>query len=117
MKAGSAIALLLIISWVGSPAELPSIKTIKLPADNPMASLKPGPGLKTVQAYCGMCHSTDYIVIQPHQSADAWRAEVTRMETAFGAPIPKADAQVIAQYLAARYSTKASKKGSSRKAQ
>ena len=84
-------------------AEQSPKKVIELPADNSMAELKPGPGLKTVQEDCGVCHSTDYIVRQPHKSPKDWQAEVTRMIAAFGAPIPKSDEGIIAKYLATAY--------------
>lgn len=84
-------------------------KTIKLPPDNALAKLKPGPGLKTTEAYCRMCHSTDYIVRQPRESAQAWQAEVAKMIRVYGAPISKADARAISKYLASAYGTKPSK--------
>ena len=111
MKIGSAITLLFVLSWVAFPTKLSPKKAINLPVDDPMGNLNPGPGLKTVQAYCGICHSTDYIVRQPREGARAWQAEVAKMITVYGAPIPKADAQVIAKYLAFAYGVKSSRKG------
>jgi hypothetical protein len=99
-----------IVSIAALAAQPVRAKTIKLPPDNARSQLKPGPGLKTTQAYCRMCHSTDYIVGQPPRSAAAWRAEVTKMITVYGAPIPKADAAVISSYLASAYGDSSSKK-------
>jgi sulfite dehydrogenase (cytochrome) subunit B len=66
--------------------------------------LKPGPGLETVKAKCGTCHSLDYIVMNsPFLSAAGWTAEVTKMIKAFDAPVSEADAKVIADYLARNY--------------
>jgi cytochrome c5 len=84
-------------------------KTIKLPPDNSLAKLKPGPGLKTTEAYCRMCHSTDYIVRQPRESAQDWQAEVAKMVNVYGAPIPKTEAKAISEYLAFAYGAKSSK--------
>ncbi|HEV2232771.1 MAG TPA: cytochrome c [Terriglobia bacterium] len=103
MKAGLTMAAIILTCLAMFAAELSPKKVIELPADNSMAELKPGPGLKTVQADCGVCHSTDYVVRQPHKSAKDWQAEVTRMITAFGAPIPKSDEGIIAKYLATAY--------------
>ena len=40
-------------------------KSIKLPDDDAMAQLKPGPNVEVVRNNCSVCHSTDYIVRQP----------------------------------------------------
>ena len=75
--------------------------TITLPPDQ--GSLKPGPGMEIAQTACQMCHSTDYITMQPRGGEAQWRAVVTKMITVFGAPIPDGDAQAIVQYLTREY--------------
>ncbi len=82
-------------------------KTIQLPNDNPMATLKPGPGRQVVINNCSICHSTDYIVRQPKAGLDRWQAEVEKMIKVMGAPASQADAQVIARYIATHYGTAA----------
>jgi sulfite dehydrogenase (cytochrome) subunit B len=66
--------------------------------------LKPGTGLETVEAHCGVCHSLDY----PRMNAtflkrQGWEAVVNKMINAFGAPIGPADAKVIVDYFAKNY--------------
>jgi len=81
---------------------------IALPAaaDEPVITLKPGPGLDKVEANCAACHSLDYIQMNsPFLNAGGWNAEVTKMIKAFGAPIGDADAKAIADYLAKNYGT------------
>jgi sulfite dehydrogenase (cytochrome) subunit B len=79
------------------------LATPALAAEEPV-SLKPGAGLDAVNANCGGCHSLDYIRMNsPFLSTDAWKAEVTKMRAAYGAPIDDADAGAIAAYLAANY--------------
>jgi mono/diheme cytochrome c family protein len=74
-------------------------------AEQPVDIL-PGPGQELVQANCDGCHSLDYIRMNaPFLSADGWKAEVTKMRTAFGAPISEEDAAAIVKYLAATYGT------------
>ena len=69
--------------------------------------LAPGAGQDTVAASCGSCHTTDYIRMNaPFLSPDGWKAEVTKMRTAFGAPIDDAVAAEITQYLIAQYGAK-----------
>ena len=66
----------------------------------------PGPHVDVVQANCVACHSFDYITTQPRGLPDPqafWTAEVTKMRTAYGAPIDPADVRPIVEYLVAVY--------------
>ena len=66
--------------------------------------IKPGPGQETVQTRCAICHSLDYVRTNSgFLSPDGWKAEVTKMRAAFGAPLSDADAEAILQYLIANY--------------
>jgi mono/diheme cytochrome c family protein len=78
-------------------------KTIPMPPDNPYATLKPGPGADVTRQQCVSCHSTDYIVMQPHGSAKQWDGVVTKMIKVFGAPVNDQDARTIVEYLATHY--------------
>ena len=53
---------------------------------------------------CATCHSLSYIPMNSHfMSPETWKAEVTKMREAFGAPIGDADAAAIERYLAGNY--------------
>ena len=78
-------------------------KTISMPPDDAYAGLKPGPGVEVTQRQCMTCHSTDYIVMQPHGSAKQWDGVVTKMIKVFGAPVNDQDAKTIVEYLATHY--------------
>lgn len=68
--------------------------------------LKEGPGKEKLNA-CVACHSLDYIEMNSRFLDKAgWTAEVNKMINAFGAPIDKADAEIIAAYLAENYGKK-----------
>jgi mono/diheme cytochrome c family protein len=82
------------------------VKRIKLPADNHRATLKPGAGADAAAAYCGVCHSTDYIVTQPPMDEKQWAAEVNKMVSVYGAQIDSQTAQTIASYIAQQYGKK-----------
>jgi sulfite dehydrogenase (cytochrome) subunit B len=84
-------------------APAPSVKTIELPPDNAMATLKPGPGLDIVESNCVTCHSTDYIVRQPGGDAKHWEPEIRKMMTVYGAEISDSDVQAIVNYLGTEY--------------
>jgi hypothetical protein len=67
--------------------------------------LKPGPGLDAVKVSCAICHTLDYIRMNSvFLTPDAWKAEVTKMRVAFGAPIDDDTADTITKYLSATYS-------------
>lgn len=79
------------------------VRTIELPAL--AIELAEGPNRDTVTGYCGICHGTEYLPIQPKLSKAQWTATVTKMIKTFGAPIPQADADKIVEYLSAAYGT------------
>jgi mono/diheme cytochrome c family protein len=74
-----------------------------LAAETPVA-LKPGAGNDLASAHCSACHTSNYIVMNSmFLTQDAWKAEVTKMRTAFGAPIDDETAAAITAYLAQNY--------------
>lgn len=98
----ACMILMFMICGEGKPAQKTE-RSIKLPDDNAMATLKPGPGVEATRANCAICHSTDYIVRQPGNDAKHWDAEVKKMVSVFGAPINDEDVKVIVDYLASAY--------------
>lgn len=78
-------------------------KTIVQPPDHPYGNLAEGPGAQLARNRCGICHSTDYVVMQPRGDAKQWEGVVTKMIKVYGAPITEADAKAIAEYLTAAY--------------
>jgi mono/diheme cytochrome c family protein len=89
-----ALKIALLIAVMSTPA---------LAEEKPIA-LKKAPGLETVQANCGTCHSLDYIQMNsPFLNPTQWDAEVTKMIKAFSAPIDEASAKTIADYLKKNY--------------
>jgi cytochrome c5 len=78
----------------------------KLPAE--MAKLERGPGVELVTAQCLLCHSADYIAIQPRINRAAWTATVTKMKDKYGAPLQSEYTNAIVNYLAKTYGTEKS---------
>ena len=66
-------------------------------------SLAPGDGGREVNVYCNVCHSPNYITMQPPLPADTWAAEVAKMQKTYGAVIPEEAAKKIVSYLQANY--------------
>ncbi len=75
--------------------------TITLPPES--IALKAGAGLDQTQTACRLCHSLDYITMQPGGGAGQWQGVVTKMMKVFGAPLSDQDAKAIAEYLATHY--------------
>jgi mono/diheme cytochrome c family protein len=82
-------------------AEGTTTKSIVLPPET--VNLKPGDGLDMVQIHCVVCHSGDYIQMQPPLTKAQWTAEVKKMINVMGAKISEADASIISNYLAQYY--------------
>ncbi len=66
-------------------------------------TLADGKGKELVQSFCGICHSTTYITMQPPLPTATWETEVHKMIGTFGAPIPESSAQEIIAYLTSHY--------------
>jgi cytochrome c5 len=80
-----------------------TIRSITIPSIR--IELKEGEGRVKTETYCNICHSVDYITMQPKFPRAQWTATVNKMIKAFGAPIPPEDAGTIISYLSAMYST------------
>jgi hypothetical protein len=80
-----------------------SIHSITLPVT--VVKLKPGPGLDKTSTLCNICHSLEYITMQPALPRATWSAEVNKMIKVMGAPINEEDAKLITEYLSTSYGT------------
>ncbi len=96
------IPLLLIAGFASAGAQN-SIHSIALP--NIQTELKAGEGREKAQTLCAICHSLDYITMQPTLTRAQWAATVNKM-IKLGAPINKNDAQKIISYLTMQYGSR-----------
>jgi hypothetical protein len=76
---------------------------ITLPAETARLVESPLPGYSNALASCATCHSADYVRMQPTFTRATWKAEVVKMQKVFGAPIPDAAIEPIADYLVKTY--------------
>ena len=91
-------SLLISIQAIAAP------KTIQLPEETAKFKESIHPGYLIAQQKCSICHSADYINLQPPgMNLKQWTAEVTKMQHAYGAPITDDDIKVIGEYLATTY--------------
>lgn len=73
----------------------------KLPDEKP--AFKSAPGVDIAQANCIMCHSHEYIAMQPPFTREQWKASVTKMQQKYGAPIAPEAVDKLLDYLTASY--------------
>ena len=62
-------------------------------------SFPPGVGSDIASSQCQACHSAGMILTQPPLKKDEWRAEIMKMRTAYGAPVPEDQVDALAEYL------------------
>jgi len=80
-----------------------AVHSIELPKIT--VELRAGEGKEPTGRFCNICHSLDYITMQPPFSKAQWTATVNKMIKVMGAPIAEDDAKAIINYLAAAYGT------------
>ncbi|MEN2427161.1 hypothetical protein [Chromobacterium vaccinii] len=90
-------AALLVLALLAAPAGAASIA---LPNETAMLPDSSRPGYLPALQRCLICHSADYIALQPDFDEARWRAVVDKMRQAFKAPIPAEEVAPIAAYLA-----------------
>ena len=73
-------------------------------AGEEIIQLRDAPGRDLTTAYCGTCHSLDYLEMNADVfDATGWEKSVRKMIDRFGAPISAEDAEKIREYLAKNY--------------
>ena len=80
-----------------------AVHSITLPVVK--TELKAGDGREKTEAFCAVCHSLDYITMQPTLTRAQWATTVNKM-IKLGAPINKNDAQKIISYLTMQYGSR-----------
>ncbi|UCH90877.1 MAG: c-type cytochrome [Nitrospirota bacterium] len=74
-----------------------STRSIVLPSDP--FSFQSGSGQEVANSYCAICHSADYIYMQPPHSQGKWTEIIKKMQQKFGCPIPDNSIGTLAKYL------------------
>ena len=91
----------ILLTSLGSPVfgeeNTKSMRSIVLPTDP--FSFQSGKGQEIANIYCVMCHSADYIYMQPGHTKQKWQAIIKKMQQAFGCPIPHDQIPTLATYL------------------
>ena len=78
------------------PPQWPIVK-VELPAGD--ETFPPGAGATIAASQCLICHSAGMVLQQPPLTKDEWRAEIAKMRSAYGAPIPEDQIEALSEYL------------------
>ena len=98
-----AVTALMFMLGAGA-ASLAKPKVIILPPETAALKETSEPGYELTANTCTVCHSVDYIAIQPRgQGKDFWIGEVTKMVNVYGATVQDADRPAIVDYLIHNY--------------
>ena len=62
-------------------------------------SFQTGSGQEVANSYCVICHSADYIYMQPPHSQGKWTEIIKKMKQTFGCPIPDESITLLSEYL------------------
>lgn len=102
----SAMAVLVVIALATLATRLapaaPTAQTwTKVDVEFPVSqvSFPPGKGAEIANGQCLICHSTGMVLRQPPLSQEEWAGEITKMRSAFGAPMPPDQVEALAKYL------------------
>ncbi|MBC7505886.1 MAG: cytochrome c [Sandarakinorhabdus sp.] len=79
--------------------------SIELPGEFvPFADIPGGPSADAINGNCLACHSGEMVINQPKLTAAEWQGEVTKMRTAYHAPVETSDDAAIVAWLTAMQS-------------
>ena len=98
---GEGDGLKKIFSILLGVSALAADKGWKLPPEN--VKIEKAPGAELVMAQCALCHSLDYISIQPRLDRAAWMATLAKMKDRYGAPVQEASTNAMVEYLVKNY--------------
>jgi len=91
-----------MVAWFAFAAPM----KIELPRET--ETFKPGNGFEIANAQCLICHSADYVAIQPPMSRAFWKSSVQKMQQKYGAIIPEEQVEPLVVYLVKNYGTEKS---------
>jgi cytochrome c551/c552 len=78
--------------------------TISLPADTSQLKKSDLAGYRIARQKCGICHSADYVNLQPPgMTTQQWAAEMAKMQHTYGAPLTESDIDLLGEYLGVTY--------------
>ena len=74
-----------------------AIVRVELPGND--EPFPPGVGADIANSQCLICHSAGMVLRQPPLTNEEWRAEIMKMRSVYGAPMPDDQVDRLLQYL------------------
>jgi cytochrome c551/c552 len=74
---------------------------IRLPPET--GAFKQDKGAEIANGQCLVCHSVEYVTMQPPFARAFWNSSVQKMQQKYGAPIPDAQVEPLVDYLTRNY--------------
>jgi cytochrome c551/c552 len=74
---------------------------IQLPPET--AAFKQDTGVEIANGQCLICHSVEYVTMQPPMARAFWKSSVQKMQQKYGAPITDAQVDPVVDYLTRNY--------------
>jgi mono/diheme cytochrome c family protein len=74
-----------------------AIVRVELPASD--ETFPPGAGADIASSQCLICHSAGMVLRQPPLTKEEWRAEIVKMRSTYGAPLPEDQVDRLSEYL------------------
>lgn len=104
-RAIAGVLALGLLPLAGGASQAPgTVHEISLPKETAVFRPSPLPGYQVALQKCGICHSADYINLQPPGMTLAqWTNEMAKMQHAYGAPIDDSDIKLLGIYLTSAY--------------
>ena len=84
----------------GSPAATRDLAKLSVSLPASAALFPPGEAAEIANGQCLLCHSAGMVLRQPRRTEDQWKAVITKMRQAYGAPLPAEQVDPLAAYLA-----------------
>ena len=84
-----------------APSAAALSRTVSVTLPDSEQVFPPGAGAEIANSQCMICHSAGMVTRQPPLRFGEWKAEINKMRTAYGAPIPAEQVEELATYLTA----------------
>ena len=84
-----------------APGKKSRAQVVEITLPEISVKLPDGPNAEVYQKNCLLCHSAQYVAMQPPFPRSTWEKEVAKMVDAYGANIPESDRPKIVEYLVA----------------
>src|SRR5438552_15285252 len=90
-----------LVLAIGASGWQASALEIQLPPET--GAFKQDTGAEIANGQCLVCHSVEYVTMQPPMPRAFWKSSVQKMQQKYGAPIPDGQVEPLTDYLTKNY--------------